>query len=145
AQSAAGNADLMGGPKMKPEISTVHIFSANLGRWLGPQLPDEVTQAARAFLTENALRGRLRGAWVAAFGDDLHCHLTTYSGDFAAGEDPATVALDLAREAALAALSKGVALGFGGTHPHVNPSQLAGLRQEAALGLRRLEYSYTER
>ena len=35
---------------MNPEQSTIHIFSANLGRWLGPALPKTVVGSAREYL-----------------------------------------------------------------------------------------------
>src|SRR5262245_19828825 len=108
---------------MKSESCTIHIFSANLGRWLGPQLPSEVAQAARNYLVTNDEAGRLRGVWVTVFGDDLHLHLTTYNGDFTADDTPASVALALARGAALAALEQGMALGFGSPSARLNPLQ----------------------
>src|SRR4051812_1799826 len=66
-------------PPMKPEQSTLHLVSANLGRWLGPGIPDLVVARARAHLRTNDTARRLRGAWVLVFGDDLHLHLTTYN------------------------------------------------------------------
>jgi len=47
---------------MKPEQSVITIVSANLGRWLGPQLPDAVAQAARDYLREHDPARRLRGS-----------------------------------------------------------------------------------
>jgi fructose 1,6-bisphosphate aldolase/phosphatase len=130
---------------MKPEQSTIHIISANLGRWLGPQLPEPVLEGARAYLRNNDPNGRLRGSWVAAFGDDLHVHLTTFNGDFPKSENPAAYATALARGAALAALARGFDLGLGAPAAKSNPLKLAAGRQEAALGLRQLDYPYTER
>jgi hypothetical protein len=45
---------------MKPEQSTIHILRANLGRWLGPQLPDEVVRADVEHLRGDDTAGRLR-------------------------------------------------------------------------------------
>jgi fructose 1,6-bisphosphate aldolase/phosphatase len=120
---------------MKSQPSTIHILGANLGRLLGPALPEPVLQAAHDSLRKNDPGGRLRGVWVAAFGDDLHLHLTTYTGDFAAGEDPAAFAGKLGEGAALAALSCGLEMGLGHPGPAGKPS----------LELRQLDYPFTER
>jgi fructose 1,6-bisphosphate aldolase/phosphatase len=130
---------------MKPDQSTIHIISANLGRWLGPELPEAVCEAARACLRDNDPVGRLRGRWVAVFGDDLHLHLTTFNGDFRPGEDPGAFALRLARGAALAALARGFELGLGGAATRSSLLTLPEARQDDALNLRRLDYPYTER
>jgi fructose 1,6-bisphosphate aldolase/phosphatase len=129
---------------MKPEQSTIHLVSANLGRWLGPRLPDPVVESARDYLRANETACRLRGSWVMVFGDDLHLHLTTFNGDFPAGEDPGAYAYGLAKGAALAALARGIQLGLGPASRD-NPLRLAGAKQETALDLRRLDYPYTER
>jgi fructose 1,6-bisphosphate aldolase/phosphatase len=130
---------------MKPDQSTIHITSANLGRWLGPQLPDELVHAARTYLGSHDPKHRLRGFWVAVLGDDLHLHLTTYNGDFADDENPAAYARQLAVGAALAALTTGAELGLGSTTTKDSPLRFPGLKQEAALDLRHLDYPYTER
>src|SRR6266542_2616553 len=98
---------------MNKEQSNIHIFSANLGRWLGAALPEKVVEAARAYLREQDSARGLRGAWVMIFGDDLHLHLTTFNGDFPAGDNPGNYAATLARGAALAALASGFKLGLG--------------------------------
>ncbi len=113
----------------------IHLVSANLGRPLGRHIPDEAVNAARDFLRRGQPGKRLRGAWVTAFGDDLHLHLTTYRGDFAPGEDVRALAAGWAREAALAALARGREMGLCAGAPAA----------EAALGLRRLDYPFTER
>jgi fructose 1,6-bisphosphate aldolase/phosphatase len=128
---------------MKPEQTTIHIFSANLARWLGPVLPEPVVEAARGYLRAKEVTKKLRGAWVMAFGDDLHLHLTTFAGDFP-GDDPAEFALTVAKEAAVAALARGYELGLGAL-PKNNPLGLTGPAQERALDLRRLDFPYTER
>ena len=78
------------------------------------------------------------------FGDDLHLHLTTFNGDFPAGENPGTYAYGLAKGAALAALARGIELGLG-PPSRENPLRLTGSKQEAALDFRCLDYPYTER
>jgi fructose 1,6-bisphosphatase len=129
---------------MKPDQSTIHVVSANLARWLGPGLPESVVDSARAYLCENDRGGRLRGVWVMMFGDDLHLHLTIYNGDFPPGEEPAVYVARLAKGAALAAVARGLEMGFG-SESRGNPSKLAAAEQESALDLRRLEFPYTER
>ncbi|MBI5487640.1 MAG: hypothetical protein HY905_09935 [Deltaproteobacteria bacterium] len=84
---------------MHRDQSGVHVVSAELGRWLGGAIPDAVVEAARARLAAGLRARRLRGSWVRAFGGDLHLHLTTFADDFAPEEDPAAIALGLAREA----------------------------------------------
>lgn len=130
---------------MKADQTNIHIVSANLGRWLGPQLPEPVVESARAFLRTNDSAGRLRAAWVVFFGDDLHLHLTTCNADFREGEDPSAVAGQLARGAALAALTRGYDLGFGSRSAKGNPLSLDKAKQDAALVLRQLDYPFTER
>jgi fructose 1,6-bisphosphatase len=127
---------------MKPEQSTIHIISANLARWLGPELPEPVVEAARAYLRSKDIAMRLRGAWVRAFGDDLHLHLTTNNGDFRT-EDPSAFALKAAKGAAVAALTRGFEMGLGSAKQ--NPLGLTGREQEEALAVRRLDFPYTER
>jgi fructose 1,6-bisphosphate aldolase/phosphatase len=129
---------------MKPEQSTIHILSANLGRLLGPYLPEQVVQAAREFLRGPEPAARLRGAWLMVFGDDLHMHLTTFNGDFQPGEDVAAFAITMAKGAALAALARGIDMGLG-SPLRTNPLVLAGTEQEAALELRYVDFPFTER
>jgi fructose 1,6-bisphosphate aldolase/phosphatase len=133
------------GRAMKPDQSSIHLVSANLGRWLGLSVPDAVATAARESLTENDRAKRLRGAWVMIFGDDLHFHLAIFNGDFPPGEDPNAYAFGLAKTAALAALTRGFDLGLGVVPSKDNPLKLKGAAQETALDLRRLDYPYTER
>jgi fructose 1,6-bisphosphate aldolase/phosphatase len=128
---------------MKKAQSTIHLFSANLGRLLGPVLPEQVVEAARSFLKEHDRHRRLRGAWVTVFGDDLHLHLTTYNGDFPAGEDPCALAAALGKGAAQAALARGLELGLGRSRPAGKTSPSA--EQVTALDLRQLDYPFTER
>lgn len=130
---------------MNPNQSNIHIVSANLGRWLGPALPDQVLDAARDHLRGKDSARRLRGAWVRYFGEDLHLHLTTYNGDFASGQVPEAYAGELAMGAALAALNKGFELGLGSTGNGKDPRQLSGAEQKQALDIRRLDYVFTER
>jgi fructose 1,6-bisphosphate aldolase/phosphatase len=130
---------------MNSEQSTITVVSANLGRWLGPQLPESLATAAREYLRGHDPARRLRGAWVMLLGDDLHLHLTTFHGDFPAGEEPAAFAGAVAREAALAALAHGFKIGLGTATPTTNPLKLGGAAQEAALDLRRLDFPFTER
>jgi fructose 1,6-bisphosphate aldolase/phosphatase len=129
---------------MNPGQSTIHILSANLARWLGPELPEPVVEAAREHLRGKDHPRRLRGFWVMAFGDDLHLHLTTFNGDFR-GDHAATYAAKLAKGAALAALAKGLEMGLGPPAKGKTPLHLAGPEQEEALDLRRLDFPFTER
>jgi fructose 1,6-bisphosphate aldolase/phosphatase len=129
---------------MRPEQSTIHLISINLARWLGPEIPERVVAAAREYLCGKDVPRRLRGAWVMAFGDDLHFHLTTFNGDFR-GHDSAAYALKAAKGAALTALAKGFELGLGAPGKQQTPLNLPAREQEEALELRRLDYPYTER
>jgi fructose 1,6-bisphosphate aldolase/phosphatase len=130
---------------MRKDQSTIHLISANLGRSLGPQLPEEVVEAARAHLKQHDASRRLRGAWVTVFGDDLHLHLTTFNGDFPSGEDPRVLAGALGKDAALAALARGFELGLGQRKSSGRSSRASGAQQEAALDLRQLDFPFTER
>jgi fructose 1,6-bisphosphate aldolase/phosphatase len=130
---------------MTPNQSNIHIVSANLARWLGPEIPREVLQAARDYLHTKDSTRRVRSVWVNAFGEDLHLHLTTFNGDFDAGQDPAVYAFDLARGAALAALGKGIEMGLASDGRGTSPLKLTGEAQDQALELRRLDYPFTER
>jgi fructose 1,6-bisphosphate aldolase/phosphatase len=130
---------------MKPDQCSIHLVSANLGRLLGPRLPESVVQAARDQLQETEQTHRLRGFWVTAFGDDLNLHVTTHNGDFSSKEDAGTVAFVAARAAALAALTRGLDLGLRGAVPADHFSGLPAPRQDAVLDLRRLDFPFTER
>jgi fructose 1,6-bisphosphate aldolase/phosphatase len=130
---------------MAPTQCTIHLVSANLGRQLGPHIPETVVKAARSTLGRGVPAKRLRGAWVMAFGDDLHFHLVTCNQDFSGSEDPRAFAAKVAREAALAALGYGREMGLCGAQSRVDPRQLSGVELEAALDLRQLDYPFTER
>lgn len=130
---------------MNPSQSNLHIVSANLGRWLGPDLPRPVVDAARDYVSANDSAGRLRGVWIRTFGEDLLLHLTTFNGDFPADEDPSTFAGGLARGAALAALARGFEMGLGLAASGTNPLHLSGQAQAEMLDLRRLDFPFTER
>jgi fructose 1,6-bisphosphate aldolase/phosphatase len=130
---------------MSADQSTIHLVSANLGRWLGPGLPEAVAEAARAALRDNAPDGWLRGSWVALFGDDLHLHLTTCRADFPTGQAVGPFVARLARQAALAALARGFELGLGADESPGDLLSLPEAEQDAAIDLRRLDYPFTER
>jgi fructose 1,6-bisphosphate aldolase/phosphatase len=130
---------------MKTGQCVIHLVSANLGRLLGPQLPEPVVEAARAQIRKDDTGRRLRGAWVRAFGDDLHFHLTTFAGDAAGGEDAAASAGRLAKAAALAALARGRELGLEQPGASGKGGPPSGAALEAALDLRQLDYPFTER
>jgi fructose 1,6-bisphosphate aldolase/phosphatase len=130
---------------MRPAQCTIHIISANVGRFLGPDVPEAVVEAARACLRRDEAGKRLRGIWVKAFGDDLHFHLVTFNGDGPGGAEPGPVAARLAREAAVAALVRGRELGLGGGLDRADPRQLGPVELTAALQLRQLDYPFTER
>jgi fructose 1,6-bisphosphate aldolase/phosphatase len=130
---------------MAESSCTVQIISANLGRVLGPYLPEPVVEAARASLKRPEVDRCLRGAWVMAFGDDLHFHLTTFNEDLPTGTNARTVAIQAAKEAACAALARGRELGLRGQNMKTDPRQLGVTELESALDLRHLEYPFTER
>jgi fructose 1,6-bisphosphate aldolase/phosphatase len=130
---------------MSADQSTIHLVTANLGRWLGPGLPAAVAEAARAALRDNDPDGRLRGGWVALFGDDLHLHLTTCRADFPTGQAVGPFVTRLARQAALAALARGFELGLGADETRGDLLRMPEAEQDAALDLRRLDYPFTER
>jgi fructose 1,6-bisphosphate aldolase/phosphatase len=132
-------------PAMNPNQSNIHIASVNLGRWLVPELPPVVVDAARDFLSANASARRLRGWWIRDFGEDLHLHLTTYNGDFSPGENPASFAVQLALGAALAALARGLDMGLGSVAKNKTPLGLSAVEQTRALELRVLDFPFTER
>jgi fructose 1,6-bisphosphate aldolase/phosphatase len=126
---------------MNPTQSCVHLVSTNLGRWLGPALLEPVIEAARAHVQA---ADKLRGAWVRAFGEDLHFHLTTFAGDFSNSQDAYKHARTTARAAACAALKKGYEIGLGNETAQ-SPTKLSGADLDAALELRVLDYPFTER
>jgi fructose 1,6-bisphosphate aldolase/phosphatase len=129
---------------MKPEQSIIHIFSANLARWLGPGIPEPVVQAARDYLRGGDIPQRLRGAWIMAFGDDLHLHLTAFAGDFS-GDNPTVYTARIARGAALAALAKGFEMGLGAPGEGRPALGRTDREQVAALNFRSLVFPFTER
>jgi hypothetical protein len=51
---------------MSSKQSRVHLVSANLGRWLGAEIPERVVEAARTRLRNQDANRRLRGVWVRA-------------------------------------------------------------------------------
>jgi fructose 1,6-bisphosphate aldolase/phosphatase len=130
---------------MKPNQCHIHLVSANLGHLLGPHLPEKVVQAARDYLRSNDPAQHLRGAWVTAFGDDLHLHLTTYDGDFPSGKEAGTFVAALAKGAALTALARGLEMGLGSPAQPAQFFNMTGPRQDAALDLRQLDFPFTER
>jgi fructose 1,6-bisphosphate aldolase/phosphatase len=129
---------------MSKASSEIHILSANLGRLLGPYLPEPVVDAARASLRRPDVARRLRGAWVMSLGDDLHLHLTTAATDFRDG-NPAAFAARAAREAAVAALLRGREMGLRGPLDKPDPRQLGDAELAAALDLRQLDFPFSER
>src|SRR5262245_37210385 len=130
---------------MQKSPCAIHIVSINLGRLLGPYIPEPVVEAARASLHRATSARRLRGAWVTAFGDDLHLHLTTFAGDFPAGEPPGRFVSDVAVEAGVAALVKGRDVGLRGPVQVPDPRHLGRIELETAFEYRQLDYPYTER
>src|SRR6266849_4918325 len=121
---------------MNPNQSNIHIINANLGKWLGCDLPPEVVEAARANMREKDAARRLRGLWVKEFGEDLHIHVTTFNGDFSTGPEPGEYVADLARGAAVAALVKGYEMGLGYQATSTSPVTLAPGEQIKALEIR---------
>src|SRR5262245_42369010 len=130
---------------MSAPSCTIHIVSANLGRLIGPSMPEAVVEAARASLRRPEVARRLRGAWVMAFGDDLHLHLTTFADGFPAGESPQAFAARAAREAAVEAVARGRQLGLRGPQAGTDSRQAGQAELQAALDLRLLAYPFTER
>ena len=61
--------------------ANVTLVSLALGYYIAGEIPDEIVESARAELRDSLFRG----AWVQAFGGDLHVHLTTFNGDFLEG------------------------------------------------------------
>jgi fructose 1,6-bisphosphate aldolase/phosphatase len=130
---------------MSTSSCMIHVVSANLGRLLGPHLPEPVVEAARASLRRPEVAKRLRGAWVMAFGDDLHLHLTTHPAGLPPGEPPQALALRVARDAVVAALVRGRELGLRSPSDKPDPRRLSGVELESAVDLRRLDFPFTER
>lgn len=138
------------GTENRPETqSNILIVSADLGRWFGSELPSPVIEVAQQVLQTKVQTGILRGAWINAFGGDLHLHLTTFNGDFFEGgtyrENPSEVAAKLALEATLAALKKGAEMGLYHPVDGSNILNMPAAEQIQALGLRYLDYPFTER
>jgi fructose 1,6-bisphosphate aldolase/phosphatase len=130
---------------MNPEQSQIHIFSIDLGRFLGPDLPEDLLDAGRRHLRTAEAAQRLRGSWLRAFGDDLHLHLTTFNGDFGADEDSAAFATEVARSVTLTVLARALESGLEGAADAPVPRGLSGAQLDAAVDLRAIHYPYTER
>jgi len=129
---------------MNGSQSCIHLISLNLGRWLGPGLLDDVVAAARSYL--HAKDGsRLRGAWIRAFGADLHFHLTTFAGDFGKGQDPVMYAAELALDAGSVALTTGQHLGLASPETDQVLHETNRIEVARLLDMRRLDYPFTER
>jgi fructose 1,6-bisphosphate aldolase/phosphatase len=120
--------------------SALHIVTFDLGRWVGTTLPDEILDAAREHL-QRAGR-RLRGAFVTAFGGDLHVHLATCEADFRAGESAAEYARTVAGEAALAALDRATRRHLASSHVVIGGDEAA---RDGILELHHVRFPYTER
>src|SRR5262249_24458233 len=134
-----------GGLPMPAPSSPIPTLSANLGRLLGPYLPDPVVEAARTSLRRPEPARRLRGCWAMAFGDDLHFHLTTFAPALPPGVTAQAFAREGARGPAAPARGKGRELGLRGPLDKPDPRQLGPTEMEAALDLRQLDYPFTER
>ena len=121
--------------------ANVTLVSLALGHYIAGEIPDEIVESARAELKDSLFRG----AWVQAFGDDLHIHLTTFNGDFLdASRDPVEMSLKAALKAGLAALATAVDSKLAQAGAAELLSQPAD-RQSEALSLRFLNLPYTER
>src|SRR5262249_10921109 len=129
---------------MSKPTCAIHIIDANLGRLLGPYLPEPVVEAARASLRRPEVARRLRGAWVLSVGDDLHLHLTTAAADFTDGPAGAS-APQAARAAAAAGPVAGRELGLRGPLVKPDPRQMGEAELATALDLRQLDYPFSER
>lgn len=127
---------------MAEQPCMIHIISANLGGTLGSVLPDAVAEAARVRLRSHEVARQLRGAWVMAFGNDLHLHLTTFAGDFAEGKNRQAFVTQTAKDAIGAALAKGRDLGLSG--PRAMPKG-SFINFDATVNFRQLDYPFTER
>ncbi len=121
--------------------ANVTLVSLALGHHIAGEIPEEIVESARGELQDS----RFRGAWVQAFGGDLHLHLTTFNGDFlVGGQDPIETAMKSALRAGLAALATGVDSKLAQPGAEEILSQSAD-RQSEALQLRFLSLPYTER
>ncbi|MEE8348248.1 MAG: fructose 1,6-bisphosphatase [Acidobacteriota bacterium] len=128
------------------EQSNIHIISLDLGSLLGLDLPAEIIAQAAESLEAKRSQGQLRGALTYSFAQDLHIHISTSNSDFAEedGSDPETAALQAALEAGLKSLQKARDMGLGSAED----DKIFSLNQQqqiAALGVRHLNYPYTER
>jgi len=128
------------------EQSNIHIISLDLGRLLGLSLPSEVIAQASQSLDAKLSEGRLRGALAFGFAQDLHIHISTSNSDFAGDDssDPGVAALQTALEAGLECLRKAQEIGLGSAETEKIFS-LNQQQQFSALGLRNLDFPYTER
>ena len=130
------------------EQSNIDIISLDLGSFLGGELPTQIIEVARQALEGKIRERQLRGRLVYGFGPDLHIHVSTYNGDFSAGDsrpqDPLSVAAQAALAAGLEALQEAQQMGLASPQAE-RISSLPPHQQAAALNLRRLNFSYTER
>ena len=130
------------------EQSNIDIISLDLGSFVSGELPAQIIEVARQTLDGKIREGQLRGGVVYGFGRDLHIHVSTYNGDFPPGDsqngDPLTAVVQTALAAGLEALKEAQKMGLGSPEAE-KISSLPPPEQAAALNLRRLNYSYTER
>ena len=125
------------------EQSNIDIISLDLGSFLAGELPSQIIDVAREVLDRKIEEGQLRGAFVQGFGQDLHMHLSTYSGDLQQA-DSLTVSSQAALAAGLKALEEAQAMGLGSSEAE-KLSSLPPHTQATALNLRSLNFPYTER
>ena len=125
------------------EQSNIDIISLDLGSFLAGELPSQIIDVAREVLDRKIEEGQLRGAFVQGFGQDLHMHLSTYSGDLQQA-DSLTVSSQAALAAGLKALEEAHAMGLGSAEAE-KLSSLPPHTQATALNLRSLNFPYTER
>jgi fructose 1,6-bisphosphate aldolase/phosphatase len=128
------------------EQSNIHIISLDLGSLLSLDLPLEIIDLVSQSLDKKVSQGKLRGALAYGFAEDLHIHISTSNSDFAGPDtsNPGVVALQAALEAGLEALQKAQEMDLGSAEIE-KVFSLDTQQQLAALGLRHLDYPYTER
>ncbi len=128
------------------EQSNIYIISLDLGSLLSLDLPPEIIGFAGQSLDKKVSQGEFRGALAYGFAGDLHIHISTNNSDFAGPDssDPAVAALQAALEAGLESLRKAQEMGLDSAETDKIFS-LGPQQQLAALGLRYLDYPYTER
>ena len=125
------------------EQSNVTIVSVDLGRWTATEIPAALVQAVRAEVDASGLQAGLRGSWVRGFGGDLHIHLSSLNGDFA-DEDAVDVSARIGLQGGLKGLEHALAAGLAGPEA-AEVFSLAPEAQREALGVRLLNFPYTER